>query len=182
MKQPMKPWQPSAQSFFARPQVARVAAPAATLALSLEMPPRCPPKTNPQPTRIASATGVEQKMGQITKEIRAAIGAVRPEDIACRWRGFLRARYADGHRAKNIAREFEVAPQTAERWLADDGPAPSAANIARASLLFGMEAVRGVLIQDGAPQPVTVSDLSAKLDELAKMIADMRREATCRPS
>lgn len=178
----MNGWSPSAKSFFARPQVARVAAPAATLTLPMELPPRCPPKTNPQPTRIASVMGVEQKMGQITNEIRAAISAVRPDDIARRWRGFLCVRYADGHRAKRISNDFEVAPQTAERWLADDGPAPSAANIARASLLFGMDAVRGVLVPDGAPQPVNLSDLSAKLDQLATMIADMRREATCRPS
>lgn len=122
-------------------------------------------------------------MGIITNEIRAAIVAARPEDIAGRWRAFLCAQYAAGHRAKEIARDFEASVKTAERWLAVDGPAPGATNLMRAALIFGFPALEQVLLPGPAvPAPrTTIHDLAAKLDTLAIQISRIR-EVTCPPS
>lgn len=122
-------------------------------------------------------------MGIITHEIRAAIAAARPDDIASRWRAFLCAQYAPGHRAKEIARDFDTSGKTAERWLAADGPAPSATNLMRAALIFGFAALEQVLLPGAAkPAPrATITDVAAKLDRLADQIARIR-EVTCPPS
>lgn len=122
-------------------------------------------------------------MGMITNEIRAAIAAARPDDIAARWRAFLCAQYAAGRRAKEIARDFGIPAKTAERWLAPDGPAPGATNLMRAALIFGFPALEQVLLPGPAvPAPrATISDLAAKLDQLADQITRIR-EVTCPPS
>lgn len=178
----MKRWSPSAQSFFARPQSAGAAIPTAAPALPFDLPPRCPPVSS-LPTRSGSRPEAGHKMGMITNDIRAAIAAARPDEIAGRWRAFLCAQYAPGRRAKDIARDFETAVKTAERWLAPDGPAPGATNLMRAALIFGFPALEQVLLPGPAvPAPrATITDLAAKLDQLADQISRIR-EVTCPPS
>lgn len=180
----MKRWSPSARSFFAPPQVAGAAIPTAAPALPFLEMPRCQPIKSSHPTRQASRQEVGQKMGSITKEIRAAVDAARPEDIAGRWRAFLCAQYPAAGRTKAIAQEFDCPVKTAERWLAPDGPAPSAVNLLRAGLIFGFPALESVLMpaaQAGPARRTTITDIAAKLDDLAAQMARIR-EVTCPPS
>lgn len=71
------------------------------------------------------------------------------EKLGHRWRSALVQRYPRAHRAKNIARDFDVSVRTAKSWL-DGGcpPAPQAANLGRAAHLFGLKILAEVLLPD----------------------------------
>lgn len=88
---------------------------------------------------------------------------------------FLRGAYSRD-RAKRIARDFRVSPQTAERWLA--GHAPTVAHIEAMVAQFGRPFIAALFVEACQEQEQRIAALEA---ELARMRAEAERAKAAVP-
>lgn len=102
-----------------------------------------------------------------------------PAVLGQRWAAALKRRYDGRNARKRIARDFEVAPRTAESWLC--GQVPMVRHMSRAAGLFGMVIIAEILAPDSRwHRELLVTDrigtLNRQIDDILNDIAALRHE------